>query len=261
MRRESLWLASLFMVEFKLMRFVFFIVAVLAFSCSSQRKLSQYGMRQPSSVAQNESPPMEYRTKFREQPIPASCSKEMADFFPSIVEAKIVMPGCPAFLRQNYLAAKSLLSHDEKNTIEEILKNECRSANNIALDSLVFDNSFSTTLFDPAAAKNPFLLALKNEVQNIIRQCLPVDRWITRSGEYLLNEQSLQLLDTLLVKEQCKIGSAQAETIFRTLRYFEELLAVLPAGDQKQLVEKLYIEVQKVVDDGIKELFFHDKQK
>lgn len=231
--------------------------------------MSQVGLREPSSVREADK-----ASEFRERvgqvkTVPVACPKEIRESFLSLANERIQFASCPADLDNQFENALPFLKIEERSTLEEILNSQCRSLGRGTYgESLegMYQNFESTgpigrrkIITETLVSTEPdyrILHQLKNGMEQLIQVHLPLDRWVERNGDFVINEEELQQLNHLILEKACKISDEQIDPVYRTVRSLEELIKVLHDPAQKQRVSNFLSGVHKVLDQKIKEYFY-----
>jgi hypothetical protein len=244
------------------------ILALFLFTCSATRKISQVGLREPSSV---EKPIVfsDLRSKLvMGIEIPKSCPKELKSFS-KLSAQRVIFPECPAGLMENFQLAIPLLSLEERSTIEEMMNSKCRS-----LGVTEFGNSLENILnsYDstgPIGRRNKVVTTLramdgefkllndlKINLSEVVQVHLPMDRWVKSNGQFLLPDQDLELLFRLIMGNSCNLRNIPIDGIYSSVRSLEEVIPLLQDQNQQVLLAEFLKGFQTIIDKRLQEYFF-----
>lgn len=244
------------------------IFALFLFTCSASRKISQVGLREPDSV---QKPIVFSETRARLAmglPLPAGCPKELSGFSALSVQ-RVLFPACPTGLPETFQLSLSMLTLEERSTIEEMLNSRCRS-----LGTTEFGNSLENILnayesTGPIGRRNKItqtvqsmeadfklLASLKANLHEISQVHLPLDRWTRLHGEFVIPDEDLELLFDLIQKNSCRLRDQQIDGYSSAMRNLEELLPLLKDQNQQNLLLDFLKGFQTVIDKKLQEYFF-----
>jgi hypothetical protein len=244
------------------------IFALFLFTCTAARKISQVGLREPSSVEKS-IVFSDLRSKLvMGMEIPKSCPKELKGFS-KLAAQRVIFPECPAGLMENFQLAIPLLNLEERSTIEEMMNSKCRS-----LGTSEFGNSLENILnnYDstgPIGRRNKvittvksmdgefkLLADLKANLLEVAQVNLPMERWVKSNGEFLLPDQDLELQFRLIMENTCNLREIQIDGIYGSVRGLEEVQPLLQDQNQQLLLAEFLNGLQKIIDKRLQEYFF-----
>jgi hypothetical protein len=237
-------------------------------ACSSPRKLSQVGLREPAAL--RDGPVV---TALRQETIALedfakACPAELKTEFSALAAERVQFPACPEGFNENFQNSLMLLKLEERSTLEEVLGSQCRSLGlgefGDSLEQLY--TTFETTgplgrrsiIKESFVSNSPDLQALaslKGSLEEIVGQHLPLERWARRYGAFVLPEEDLRYLHGLIVKRGCRVGEEEVDEAYRSIRGLEDLAKILKEGPLRTRIETLLAGVHKVIDRRIQEYF------
>jgi hypothetical protein len=240
-------------------------------ACGTTRKISQVGLREPSSDS-NAVVISDLRNRISQtEKLAANCPKG-TEYFSALASERVIFPTCPSPLVENFQHALNYLKMEERTTIEEAITSQCRSLSNAqygeSLESLVANFESTGPLGRRAAithtlrsteAETKILLGLKKGLEELVYQNLPVDRWVEVNGDFLIPERDLSQLDRLLVTQSCRLGDQDLEESYQMTRSLEELARVLKEGEQRSRLENFLGGVHRIIDEKIQEFFYPNR--
>jgi hypothetical protein len=98
------------------------------------------------------------------------------------------------------------------------------------------------------------LTDLRDSLQQLVDDQLPLLRWARRNGQFVLAEDEVDALGKLLSVRRCDL-SANVDQGYRVIRGLEDLHHALPAGPQRQRIEIFLDGLHKILDRQMKEFF------
>jgi len=249
--------------------FLFLLVGCSLVSCSATRKISQVGLREPSSVQISDSA-SELRSQIIENlEFAKACPQEIRDNFAKLATERINFPACPLNLNELVQTAVPYLKLEERSTMEEVINSQCRSLGNSefgdALESFLanYDSSgplgrrakiVQTLLPQDGETRN--LQNLQGVVKELVDYYLPLDRWVRRNGDHALPDEELTHLYRLIFTDGCKMTDQEVDQGYRTIRGLEELAKILKDGPQRDRIQSFLVGVDKVISQRFKEFFY-----
>lgn len=250
------------------MRVLFvFSMCLMVAGCGATRKLSQVGLREPSSVREAEEV-SELRSRVSAVPkMPANCPEE-TQIFPRLVMERVRYPACPQVLVDSFQLSMKYLKIEERTTLEEVIGSQCRSlAQGQFGDSLeTLLTNFETTgplgrrkqivqTLQSTTDEIQLLTRLKQGLEDVVYKILPIDRWVESNGEYLIPEEDLARLEQLLIKRSCR-AEERVDRSYDATRALEDLARILEEGEQRARLETFLNGVHKIIDEKIREFFY-----
>lgn len=254
------------------MRYFFAICLMAAFlSACAGRKISQVGLREPSSVEKSSGHDYtEIRSRLATlQDANSQCPGNLTKQIQKIAFAEVIPPRCPARLAYQVQAVNNMLLLEERSLLEEIVSSQCqaifRSQPGERLQNFV--ETFDTTgplgrrknIIESVRAQDDDisdLTKLRENLRELLFVSSPIERWIMRNGKYLLPEEELEFLYGLLAKQDCRMNGTDFERLYRLQQSIENLEPMLPDVEQQHSL-KLFIEaLHKITDRKVKEFFY-----
>jgi hypothetical protein len=241
----------------------------LASGCTTTRKISQVGLREPSSVRETAALSALRAQITSTTELKKSCPTEIRENYAELAAARIAFPPCPAGLGETVQNSLPYLTLEERSTVEEVVNSQCRSLGSSefgeALENMIagYDTTgpigrrakvVQTLISVDGEART--LVALKEGVQELVYHHLPLDRWVRRNGEYVLPEEELKSLHRLIEVKGCRMSEEEVDQGYRTLRSLEELAKILKAGPQQEKIEAFIAGVHRVIEQKLKEFFY-----
>lgn len=250
------------------MRVLFVLSTCLVLAgCGATRKLSQVGLREPSSVRENEAV-SELRSRIHVTPKMASTCPGEAHLFPELAMERVKFPTCPSILVESFQLSMKYLKIEERTTLEEVIGSQCRS-----LAQGQFGDSLETLLANfettgPLGRRKQIvqtvqsmsdeiqtLTKLKQGLEEVVYKILPLDRWVEANGEYLIPEEELARLEHLLIQRSCR-AEERVDKSYDATRALEDLARVLEEGEQRTRLETFLNGIHKIIDEKIREFFY-----
>ncbi len=242
--------------------------ALFLFTCSASRKISQVGLREPDSV---QKPIVFSETRARLAmglPLPPACPKEFAAFSTLAVQ-RVLFPACPLGLPETFQLSLTMLTLEERSTIEEMLNSRCRSLGTTeygnSLENIL--NAYEST--GPIGRRNKItqtvqsmeadfklLASLKASLYEISQVHLPLDRWTRLHGEFVIPDEDLELIFDLVQKNACRFRDQQIDGYSSAMRNMEELVPLLKDQNQQTMLIEFLKGFQSVIDKKLQEYFF-----
>lgn len=242
---------------------------MLSSSCSTTRKISQVGLREPAS-ARSSTAISELRTRISTSTEPKkACPAEIRENFSALAAERVSFPLCPAGLAELVQSSVPYLTLEERSTMEEVVSSQCRSLGNSefgeALENLIagYDSTGPigrrlkiVETLRPTDGETKILGDLRLAVQELVDHNLPLDRWVRRNGEFVLPDEELKQLARLIEDNGCKMSEQEVDHGYQTVRSLEELAKILKPGPQHARVDAFIGGVHKVIEQRIKEFFY-----
>lgn len=242
--------------------------ALILAACASPRKLSQVGLREPAAV--RDGPVV---TPLRQEAITfeafaKACPVEIRQELSAVSAERVPFPSCPEGFNENFQNSLMYLKLEERSTLEELLGSQCHSlglsefGDSIEQFYANFDSTGPlgrrTILKESLASQGPelqTLAALKNSLEEVVGQHLPLERWGRRYGSFVLPEEDLRYLHGLVVKRGCRMGEEEVDEAYRSLRGLEDLSKILKDGPLRSRIDNLLAGVHQLIDRRIQEFF------
>lgn len=240
----------------------------LIFGCATSRKLSQVGLREPSSL-RDSAAVSELRARIISlTDLPRTCPAGVRDFA-AIAKEKVAFPECPSGFEEAVQSAIPYLKLEERSTLEEAINSQCRSLGlnefGDSLESMLlnFDNTgplgrrskiYQTLISTEGEMK--ILLRLRGHIQELVTYFLPLDRWARRNGEFVLPDEDLPQLHRLIVDKSCRMSDEEVDQAYRTIRSLEELSRILKEGPQEERIGNFVEGIHQVIEKKLREFFY-----
>lgn len=228
-------------------------LALLLFSCATNRKISQLPLRDLASV--HVFPEMEAgRSDFNAASLPGSCSKAMQDSLRPLVILEMEVVSCPADLSHGLDHGYRFVRIDERSLLEEALSSDCHS---FGMDrpeetlSAILQRSNTDGSVSPEAIQK-----LKGSIDTLLKYHLPLSKWKDVNGSYVLPEDEFRFLQNFSVKDGCKIRPENLEGAYRTVRILEEAKRNSGREDTRELIDSFLSSFQNILDKHVMEYFY-----
>jgi len=241
----------------------------LACGCTTTRKISQVGLREPSSVREATVISAQRSRIIATTEFKKSCPVEIRENYAALAAERIVFPPCPAGLQDTVQNSLPYLTLEERSTMEEVVNSQCRSLGSSefgeALENMIagYDSTGPVgrrakivQTLRAVDGEERTLGALKEGVQELVHHHLPLDRWVRRNGEHILPEEELKALHRLIEVNGCRMSEEEVDQGYRTVRSLEDPSKLLKAGPQQEKVEAFIGGVHRVIEQKLKEFFY-----
>lgn len=244
--------------------FLICAAAALLSSCGTTRKLSQVGLREPSSIRENATISAARQSAISAKDISKVCPAEVRTQFVSLAGERVRFPDCPDSFSRHYEGALQFLKLEERSTLEEVLSSHCHSLGLGEFGDSLEDLTANFDSSGPLGRRNSqgasegdikALLALKSSLDELVDSQLPLERWGRRFGSFVIPEEDLQYLSKLIVEKDCHLGEEEVDAAYRSIRSLEDLSHILKNGAQREGIGQFLSGVHKVIDRRLQEFF------
>lgn len=256
------------------MRSLSFIAAALlcfgALGCSTARKVSKVGVRALSSEEASQQDVLSaIRAKAQNGAFSHhACPKEVNTEFAKLAGTKVSVPSCPAGFVEVVQLASPLLKLEERSLLEEVAGTQCRAM--IDSEQYIYVKNFldAFELDGPvgrrkgitesvASMEEDFriLERLRNSLDEVLSLNVPMERWVSRNGGYVLPEGELAFFYNLIGQSGCRVDESAIDDGFRAIQTLEELRRLLPEGATKNSLEFFMQGVHRLIDKKVGEYF------
>ena len=249
-------------------------------SCSSPRKISRVGIRDPETIIsenKSEIPSIRkvssLRNKVFKMKYVSGCSRGLVDNLRQLSLDRISQPGCPTGFEGRIRSAveKNLISGREQALFESLQEIDCRGRGLLGefgggatlVEAVrLFMNSGLLKIADKDSdgAKGRSVAQLEkqplvNDLREIYSSNIPVQKHVQLNGEFVLSESDLGYL-VGLVKGHCRYRSvAHFEANNAAIVSMERTEAVLSDPNLREQFKSLREKLQGVMDAEIRSFF------
>ncbi len=239
--------------------------ALIMLGCSTTRKISQVGLRNPASVPEElQSEPisaLRARVQLLTQ-LPRECPDGIQRELPWLAQQQVKLPLCPAGFTERMQQNLNLFRLEERGFLEEVVGSQCRSLSaedrQVMLRSLLesFRQMGTVQRTEDGSSENGRTMEeLRENLSSLLLVNLPLERWVVRNGRWAIPEGDLEQLESIIVRGACRVQASQMEQGYQTLQTMEDLQSLLPDGEQKARLGKFLNGFHKLIDNKVVEFF------
>jgi len=245
---------------------------VLLPACATSRKLSQVGLREPSSLEESSTKEEISVNRGRLaafQKSASPCPQGFAQQIREIALEKIILARCPIRLAAHLQSTINMLLLEERSLLEEIANSQCQSILRAQQEDSLLNlvENFENT--GPVGRRRQIieslrsqqedfqqLTNLKESLQEVLLVNLPLERWVARNGKFLLPEEETEFLYLVTASQSCRLGEIDFERIYHLQQNLESLERVLVSERQKQILKKFIESLHRITDNKVMEFFY-----
>ncbi len=237
-------------------------------ACSVSRKLSKVGIRDPASTQGDPHEISALRASFlANKQFAPICSKNWISVLQDAVMQRIELPKCSQALEESASLSEPYLKIEERSLVEQIHDSQCSTIARSQLDIPLqaFLASFESTgplgrvgqlpVSTESSAAIAELKTLRDSLVALMQSYLPIERRMISSGEYLISESDLRVLNEITIKRECTLGDSNLEEVYQTISSLEDLASLLKNEAQVHTLQEVLQGLHKIVDNKITEYF------
>ena len=255
-------------------RFQFFLClcTMLGVACATDRKISQVGLREPSSLGAGEAKEEISTARMRLanlQELPRTCPANLSNRIVQLSMQKVIQARCPETLSMNLQSSLKSLLMEERSLLEEVEGAQCQSLIHSQQDETIFSflENFDNTgpvgrhrhvVESVQSEQDDFesLNRLKENLREIVLVNFPVERWTLHHGKFVLPEDEVDFLFSLVSKQACRMNDSDFDRLYKLQQVMEEFSRIVVQEKQRQDLQQFLESLHLITDSKMKEFFY-----